>query len=174
MIPVHIEDNNIIIRNIESNELSQVINCINETKSNFIKLGMISQINYEEITQRYLESLMNSLEYFCGIFMNEALIGIIKGRIENKFDKELYILSFLLLQKYRGNGFGSNLLKVFEKYFAINFSIYKFNILVNINNKAGENFWLKNGYSFSRNIQAFPEDSYSQMIIYDKNLYIQK
>ena len=168
MIPVNIKKDNLLIRNIEAHDLKLVLDCINEAEENFKTLGRDILLDYYELEQRYLESLMNSLEYFCGIFIEEKLIGIIKGRIENRVEEELWILSYLLLHEYRNKGIGTKVLKAIEEYFHLNYSIDKYCILILDSNKKGLKFWMDNHYLISRKTNSLGLDNGSKMIILDK------
>jgi RimJ/RimL family protein N-acetyltransferase len=168
MIPVNVKKENFIIRNIEASDLKAVLNCINEAEENFKTLGRDISLDYYELEQRYLESLMNSLEYFCGIYFEEKLIGIVKGRIENRAEEELWILSYLLLQEYRNKGIGTKILKGIEEYFHLNYSIDKYCILILDSNKKGLKFWMNNNYLISRKTNSLGLENGSEMIILDK------
>jgi GNAT superfamily N-acetyltransferase len=170
MIPVSILIDDIEIRNIEADELSAVLGCVNESEDNFMALGRDYQMDYAEIEQRYLESLMNSLEFFCGIYLKNKQIGIIKGRIENKNETELWILSYLFLKGYRGKGIGKKVLQSFEEHFQFNYSINKFCILIMENNSQGLRFWTNNNYIVSRITKATNLNSISKMVILEKKI----
>lgn len=168
VIPVKISFNDINIKNIELTELNIVLTCINESENNYGALGRNNPMTYNEIEQRYIESLMNSLEYFCGIYLDNTLIGIIKGRIENKNEKELWILSYLFFKKYRSSGNGTKILKCFEEHFYYNYSIKKFCILIMENNEQGQKFWTKNEYKIARITKAANLNKISEMMILEK------
>lgn len=170
VIPINICSDNITIKNVEINELNRVLECINESADNYKALGRDQPMNYFEIEQRYLETLMNSLEFFCGIYLNDKIIGIIKGRVENKNEREseLWILSYLFLKEYRKIGNGTKILKVFEEYFLNNYSINKFCILIMNSNEMGQNFWIKNDYAVARVTKLTGNSNFSEMIILEK------
>jgi ribosomal protein S18 acetylase RimI-like enzyme len=168
MIPINIVKNNITIKNIEANELLFVLSCINETEDNFIALGREAMMSSKEIEQRYLESLINSLEYFCGIYENTKLIGIIKGRIENRSEKELWILSYIFNKEFRGKEYGTKILVYIEEYFEKEYSMNKFCVLIMEDNMRGLNFWSKNGYNITRITKATNMKNNSEMVILQK------
>lgn len=154
MIPINIDCGGIVVRNIEMNELDLVLDCVNESSDNLQALGRKSEISIEDLKQRYIETLINSMEFFCGIYQNNVMIGIIKGRIENKNPKELCILSFVLLKKYRRKGMGSRVIGCFEKYFESNYSIKNFCAMVMKDNLVAQRFWVKNHYKLTRITQG--------------------
>jgi GNAT superfamily N-acetyltransferase len=170
LIPVKINVDDIVIKNIESHELKDVLKCINQSSDNFKLLGRDTAFTCEDLRQRYLETLISSLEFFCGIYINNQVIGIIKGRIENKSSSELWILSMLLLEEYRGNGIGTRALKAFENYFHQNFSIEKYCVLIMEGNIRGQRFWNRNSYKLARITKSVIGFSEKDMIILEKKL----
>lgn len=170
MIPVNITINDIVVKSIEADELKTVLILVNESEDNQLALGRENPMNYYEIEQRYLETLMNSLEFFCGIYLNNKLIGIIKGRIENKTEKELWILSYLFIKEYRNKGMGSEILKLFEEHFQFKYYINKFCILIMENNEQGQKFWERNAYSITRITKAINFNNVSEMVILEKKI----
>ena len=168
MIPIHISNQDVNIKKIEKSELSLVLEGINENKENYHNLGREDLFDLIEIEQRFLESLMNPLEIFCGLYINDILIGIIKGRIENKIENELYILSFILFQKYRNKGYGSKIIMQFEDFFINELSISKIYVLLVEDNKKGYNFWVKNNYNYSRRMESTWINNKTHIIIMEK------
>jgi ribosomal protein S18 acetylase RimI-like enzyme len=170
MIPINIMRNNIRIKNIEADELGLVLLCINETPDNYMALGRDVMMSIDEIEQRYLESLINSLEFFCGIYKDSGLIGIIKGRIENRNEKELWILSYIFLKEYRTKGYGTKVLGFVEEYFKQDYSMNKFCVLIMENNETGLKFWSKNRYYITRITKANNIKNNSDMVILQKKI----
>jgi ribosomal protein S18 acetylase RimI-like enzyme len=150
LLPIKIDFEDMIIKNIESKDFGEVCKCVNQSKESLRALGREDIFSINEIEQRYLETLVNSLEFFCGIYIDGKVIGIIKGRIETKNMNELCVLSFILMEEYRGMGQGTRLLANFENYFSCNFSIDRFCALIMENNKGAEKFWARNGYKIAR------------------------
>lgn len=169
LIPVNIVKDKYIIRNIESSELDKVLNCINENEENYLSLGMKKQLTIDDLRQRYLETLTNSLEYFCGIFYEDKIIGIIKGRIENKDLKELWIMSYLIIRKFRGRGIGADIIKYFEDYFSYYYSVDKCCVLVIEDDINDHNFWTNNQYKLTRITTGVGIDDIS-MKIFEKGV----
>lgn len=169
-MPIEITRDDISIRNIENNELKDVFYLINKSEDNLKALGRECGLSYEDIKQRYLETLISSLDFFCGIFYKDKIIGFIKGRMENKNQYELYILSFLIIEEYRGIGLGSKVLSLFEEYFYLNFSVKVFYVMIIENNKSAYKFWAKNEYSIKRVIKGSEENDLMSIIILEKGM----
>lgn len=168
MMPINILVDDIVIRNLENNELFDAYKCIDQNEENFRILGRTSKFSFDDIKQRYLETLINSLEFFCGVFYKDNIIGIIKGRMEVESQKELCLLSFILLEEFRGNGIGSKILLTFEDYFYINFSVNKFCAMIMYNNNKINKFWIKNGYEIKRVTKSTGSDFSIGMMILEK------
>lgn len=168
MMPINISIDDIVIRNLENSELVGAYKCIDQKDENFRALGRTSKFSFDDIKQRYLETLINSLEFFCGIFCKDNIIGIIKGRMEVENHKELCLLSFILLDEYRGYGIGSRILSAFEDYFHYNFSVNKYCAMIMYNDKRINDFWIKNGYEVKRVTKSTGSDFSMGMMILEK------
>ena len=143
---------------------------MNESRDNLKSLGRDEEFTFEDIKQRYLETLISSLEFFCGIYYNSRIIGIIKGRIENKLKKELFIQSFILLSDFRMQGIGSRTLREFERYFYDSFYIDRYCALVMNKNSNGQKFWSRNNYHLARITQSTNEIADEGIMILEKSL----
>lgn len=150
LIPVNISFEDYEINNIKFNELNDVLSCINQNYDNIKALGRSAPLDIEDIKQRYIETLINSMEFFCGIYYKKVLIGILKGRIEVKNLNELWLLSLILNKEYRQNGLGSKILKHVEEYFESSYSIEKLCAVIIEGNNDGQRFWKKNDYILNR------------------------
>lgn len=170
MMPISIQDGDITIRNLKNSELVEVYNCVNQSHDSLKALGRNSAFSLEDIKMRYLETLINSMEFFCGILYKDKIVGLIKGRIEYKEQNQLFIMSLMLIEDIRGKGIGTKTLGAFEDYFFKNFSTNKFCALIMENNKSAQKFWIKNGYKFIRATRGIGIDEGSCMIILEKEL----
>ena len=167
MIPVKIEHGNIDIKNIEHGNLYSIIQCVNESMESCLAMGRDSEFTYEDVEERYMETLLSSLEFFCGVYVDGEFAGIIKGRLENKNRVELWILSIILMEKYRGIGVGTSVVECLEKYFLSNFNARDFYVIVMQANKRGRDFWSSRGYGIARIAKNIYENEWGT-IIYEK------
>jgi ribosomal protein S18 acetylase RimI-like enzyme len=170
LLPVNIEIEDYMIKNIDIKDLPKVLVCVNQDEESIKSLGRGNEFTIEDIKQRYMETLVSTLDFFCGIYHKGDLIGIMKGRIENKNKIELWILSYILLIEYRNNSIGSNVLGAFENYFYYNFSIDNIFVLTTENNIRGQKFWIKNNYEKKRVINNMLDNGNTSMIIFGKEL----
>lgn len=168
-MPVKIINGDITIKSLEKEDLNEVLRCVNQSNESFIDMGRASLFSLEEIYQRYLESLINSMEFFCRIEYKGTAIGILKGRLESKNPNELCIMSLILLEEYRGLGIGSRILESVEQHFSNNFCVDKFYAIIMENNKRARQFWINNKYKIARVTMGVEEIGSPGMIILDKH-----
>lgn len=150
MIPVNISFEDYEITNIKYEDLNDVLNCINQNHENIKALGRSTPLSMENIRQRYMETLINSMEFFCGIYFKKQVVGILKGRIEVKSLNELWLLSLLLTEEHRQKGLGSKILKYTEEYFESSYCVEKFCVVIMEGNNEGQRFWKRNNYMLNR------------------------
>ncbi|MEG0371259.1 MAG: GNAT family N-acetyltransferase [Clostridium sp.] len=150
MIPVNIKLGDIIVRDISYEELPEIHSLLNESDETKLLLGKKESFQFEEVRERFLESLSSVLDFFLGIYFRGEIIGIIKGRFENKSSTEIWILTFLLGESYRKKGIGSCTLDGVEKWFSEYYSIGKFCVLAYEDNNKAMKFWKKNNYRLLR------------------------
>lgn len=167
MIPVKIVNEDITITNIEHGRLYSVIECVNESFESRLAMGRESELSYRDVEERYMETLLSPLEFFCGIYVEEKFTGIIKGRLENKNRVELWMLSFILMEKYRNKGIGTRVIEYLEDYFFKSFNVSDYYVIVTQANKSGRDFWVSRGYSMARVAKDIYENQQGT-IIYEK------
>lgn len=168
MIPVQIVNGDLKIKNINVADLKSVLECVNQSEDSLKALGRKEEFQIEDIKERYFETLVNSLEYFLGIYKNEKLVGIIKGRLENINEPELWVLSFIIIKEYREAGMGTQVIKYIENYFMTKYSVKQINAIVMYENKRAQKFWKNNGYKLTRAADFSNEGSDGKMLIFEK------
>lgn len=140
----------ITVRDIGFEELSKLQTLLNESKDMKMLLGKNEKFQFEEIKERYLESLSSISDFFLGVYLKEEIIGIIKGRFENRSYTEVWFLTYVLGEKYRNIGIGSGVLRNLEIWFKKFYSVGAFYVFAYEDNKRAMNFWSKNKYDFVR------------------------
>lgn len=150
MLHINISHKNIVIKNVSLDSLKDIVECINSDESNLEAIGINKKIDLGFIKERYMESLVNHLEFFCGIYQDFKMVGIIKGRVEKKSIHEAWFMTFILKYELRNKGLGTYILDLVEDYLKTMYSIQRFCVVVSEENKGSKNFWLKNGYTIER------------------------
>ncbi|MCX7904696.1 MAG: GNAT family N-acetyltransferase, partial [Caloramator sp.] len=126
MLHISIFHENFIIRNVSIDSLEDIVECINSDESNLEAIGISKKIDLEFIRERYMESLVNPLEFFCGIYKDGDMLGIIKGRMENKCIQEAWFMTFILRYELRNKGLGSHVLKLVEEYLKTFYNVQRY------------------------------------------------
>jgi hypothetical protein len=76
LLPIKITIEDMTIKNIEYKDIMDVYKCVNQSEESLKSLGRDDMFSLKEIEQRYLETLVNSLEFFCGIYCGGQVIFI--------------------------------------------------------------------------------------------------
>ncbi|MEF9952340.1 MAG: GNAT family N-acetyltransferase [Clostridium sp.] len=158
----------IIVRDIIYEDLPKIHSLLNESDDTKSLLGKKESLQFDEVRERFLESLSSVSDFFLGIYKDSEIIGIIKGRFENKSSTELWILTFLLGENYREIGIGTLILKGVEKWFYNNYSIYRFCVFAYEDRIRAINFWNKNGYKLLRKTKIKHPLNAGAVVILDK------
>lgn len=168
LIPINIKVEDITIKDIDYEELSQIQALLNESKDMKELLGKKERFQLEEIKERYLESLSSISDFFLGVYLENKMIGIIKGRFENRSYTEVWFLTYVLGEKYRDSGRGSLILKELETWFETFYSIGAFYVFAYENNKRAMNFWSKNKYILLRKTKIKHQSQLGSVVILEK------
>ncbi|MEF9934603.1 MAG: GNAT family N-acetyltransferase [Clostridium sp.] len=147
---MNIKLGDIVVKDIIYEDLPKIHSLLNESDDTKSLLGKKESLQFDEVKERFLESLSSVSDFFLGIYKENNIIGIIKGRFENKSNTELWILTYLLGESYREKGIGTDTLKEVEKWFDENYSVHRFCVFAYEDRNRAINFWNKNGYQFLR------------------------
>lgn len=160
MIPVNIIKDDLTIRSITKNDLDNIYRLIQDL-NHYEQLVKQEELNYEYIKSRYIETLANSMEYFCIILKNDNIIGFLKGRLEIKNKLESWLMALYMKNEF--NHYKGDVLGIFEEYLANLYRVNTFNVVINEDNSE---FWVENGYLFNRKMNY--TDGYLNSHIYTK------
>ncbi|MCX7695782.1 MAG: hypothetical protein N2Z71_08780 [Caloramator sp.] len=161
MIPIRIKNEKLTIKSINKKDLSNLYNLIREL--NYSKnLYQDSNLSFDYIKNRYIETLINSMEYFCGIFSKNELVGFLKGRLEAKVELESWLMALYLKDNLLEKEEENLILNNFEEYLYSVYNVKVFNVIVNDKCKCQE-FWIRNGYNFNRKLN-YQDEVYNSYI----------
>lgn len=164
MIPILINEGELTIKSINKKDLNSIYNFLKELNGKH-KLYYDNDLSFDYIKKRYIETLINSMEYFCGIYSQNELIGILKGRLEVKGELESWLMALYLKKNLLEKEEGNLILKNFEEYLYHVYNVRVFNVIVNDRCECDE-FWEKNGYNFNRKLNY--QDRVFNSYIYTK------
>jgi len=160
MIPINILKEDLVIRSITKRDLDNIYKLIKDLNQNE-HLVIQDELNYDYIKSRYIETLANSMEYFCIIQKGSDLIGFLKGRLEQKNILESWLMALYLKKEYDNNK--DLVLTTFEEYLEYIYNVNRFNVVIN---EESRGFWIKNGYVFNRKMKHM--EMYLNSYIYTK------
>lgn len=157
MLTLNIEIEGFFFRDIKKDELDFVLELYNETDDSMFATGRDKQLSIEDMEEKYLEVLINSHEFFTGIFSkdNDELVGVIKGRIDYDNSEEAWISSFLIKKDFRNAGIGNKSINAFITFMGKTYDVKKvFTGVISKNNK-GIDFWTNAGFQHIRTIKEY-------------------
>lgn len=161
MLTINLNNENLFFKDINKDDLQEVLKLYNQNEINIYATGIDRPMSYEDICQKYLEVLVNSHEFFAGIFIcNEdctknQMIGVIKGRIDYDNNEEAWISSLLIDSSYQKNGIGTKSVSAILKMLKDTYDIKTVMIGTLSGNHIGREFWSKIGFSYIRTIQQY-------------------
>lgn len=173
MLSLMIKDLGLTIKDVEKSQLEKIVNwfaCSDINLSRF-SMGIDKPVTYNELYEKYLESLINAHEFFLGINIDANLIGFFKGRVDYKDEGEVWIMAMLIDAPYQNNGIGKRVLNLIMKEFKEKFGFNNFYVCVVKENVEGRAFWERNGFSehrLSKGYFTINNKSYDLMIMYSQ------
>ncbi|MCX7842664.1 MAG: GNAT family N-acetyltransferase [Clostridia bacterium] len=174
MLPLNIAGEHVFFEDIKIEHLPIILKWYNSVDCFKFATGVDSPITLEKLTQKYAEVAICSNEFFVGIFLirERKMIGILKGRLENKGAQTVWISSIVIDPFYQKRGFGSSSVNLLLDYLRSNYYV-KFACLAVIEeNIPGRAFWSKLGFTETRRIENHLKlkDKQQNVIIMNKEI----
>ncbi|OGO76972.1 MAG: hypothetical protein A2Y23_03515 [Clostridiales bacterium GWB2_37_7] len=161
MLTINLNNENLFFKDVNKDDLQEVLKLYNQNETNIYATGIGRPMSYEDINQKYLEVLVNSHEFFAGIFIcnsdgvESKMIGVIKGRIDYDNNEEAWISSILIDSSYQKNGIGTKAVSAILKMLKNTYDIKAVMIGTLSGNSIGREFWNKIGFSYIRTIEQY-------------------
>lgn len=161
MLTINLKNNELSFRDITKENLEEVLKLYNQNEINIYATGIDRPMSISDIKQKYLEVLVNSHEFFVGIFFKlegcetERMIGVIKGRIEYDNNEEAWISSILIDNSCQRNGMGTKTVESIMSMLKNTYDIKSILIGILSSNTIGLQFWEKLGFSYVRTIDQY-------------------
>jgi len=161
MLTLNKQLDNLIFKDITKEDLGDVLDLYNQNELNIYATGIDRRMSLEDINQKYLEVLVNSHEFFTGIFLDKAfgpqLVGVIKGRIDYENSEEAWISSILIDNRYQRLGIGTKTARAFIDMLNKSYDVKRVYIGVIAGNEIGKSFWQKLEFNYFRTIEQYIE-----------------
>lgn len=161
MLTINLCNENLFFKNINKDDLLEVLKLYNQNDKNMYATGRDTPMSYEDISQKYLEVLVNSHEFFAGIFIihpdnsSQKMVGVIKGRIDYDNNEEAWISSLLIDSSHQKNGIGTKVVGSILKMLKDTYDIKAVLVGTLSGNYIGREFWSKIGFSYIRTIEQY-------------------
>lgn len=157
MLTLNLNLGDFLFRNIKKEELDSVLNLYNESNESMFATGIDRDLSIDDIKEKYLEVLINSHEFFAGIYLKDIndMIGIIKGRIDYDDNEKFWITSFLIGKKYRSEGVGKRCINAIISFMSETYDVKTVFTGVISSNPSGIAFWENIGFHYYRTIKQF-------------------
>ncbi len=157
MLSINLDLEEFAFKDISKEELDLVLNLYNESYDSMFATGKDKDLSFDDIKEKYLEVLINSHEYFAGIYLKDKkeMIGVIKGRIDYDDNEKFWISSFLIVKRYRSEGLGKKCINSIITFMNKTYDVKVAIVGVISSNTSGISFWKSIGFSYSRTIKQF-------------------
>ena len=161
MLTINLNSDNLLFRDITKDHLNEVLKLYNQNEINMYATGIDRPMSFQDINQKYLEVLVNSHEFFAGIFIGgemtpmNKMVGVIKGRIDYDNSEEAWISSILIDSSFQKSGLGTKSVSAILKLLRDNYDIKTAMIGILSGNTIGKEFWQKIGFHYIRTIQQY-------------------
>ncbi|MFZ5352973.1 MAG: GNAT family N-acetyltransferase [Bacillota bacterium] len=177
MLTISLQSDNLLFRDISKENLERVLELYNQNEQNMYATGIDHIMSLEEIHEKYLEVLVNSHEFFTGLFIKtadqEELIGVIKGRIDYENCEEAWISSILIDSKHQYKGIGKKTINTVIELLNKTYDVRRIYVGLIEGNKIGKSFWQRLGFNYHRTIDQYMKlnNNVEDFIIMKKDLY---
>ena len=161
MLTLNNQLDNLIFKDITKEDLGDVLDLYNQNESNIYATGIDRRMSPGDINEKYLEVLVNSHEFFTGIFLDKGstpqLVGVIKGRIDYENSEEAWISSILIDNRHQRMGIGTKAARALITMLNKSYDVKRFFIGVIAGNEIGKLFWQKLEFNYYRTIEQYIE-----------------
>ncbi|MDD3705294.1 MAG: GNAT family N-acetyltransferase [Clostridiaceae bacterium] len=159
MLTLNNKKDNLILKDITKEDLKDVLNLYNQNDENIYATGIDRMMSLRDINEKYLEVLVNSHEFFIGIFLDKynglQLVGVIKGRIDYENSEEAWISSILVDNRHQRLGIGTKAAEAIIEMLNKSYDVKRFYIGIIAGNHIGRCFWQKLEFSYFRTIEQY-------------------
>lgn len=174
MLALNIQNSIVCFRNIVLHDLPKILEWYNKVDDFKFATGIDKPISLSVLRQKYAEVVISSREFFVGIYeLREGkLIGLLKGRLQNRNDSTVWISSIVIDPLYQHCGYGSSSIELLLGHFKSNNNVKKAYLAVIEDNFQGRAFWFKHKFCELRKIENHLKlnDKQQNVIIMQKSL----
>ena len=162
MLTINAICNDLVFKDITKDSLLKVLSLYNQNELNIYATGIDRLLSLEDMNEKYLEVLVNSHEYFIGIFLadrnqkdKEQMIGVIKGRIDYENSEEAWISSIIIANEFQNQGYGKRSVNALIGVLNHIYDVRRVFIGIISANNIAKSFWQGLGFNYLRTIQQY-------------------
>jgi len=174
MLSLNIQNDVICFEDIKPEQLPTVLEWYNKTDEYKYATGVEQPLTLELLTQKYMETVNCSEEFFVGIYVKMAgiMAGMLKGKLENKNTDVLWISMLMIRPDCRNRGYGSMSITLLMDYFKKKYDLLNIYLTVAEENSKGKMFWIKQGFGEIKRVNNYKswEGRYFDVAVMHKNL----
>lgn len=156
---LNIQIDNLVFKDITKDDLVDVLDLYNQNELNIYATGIDRRMSLGDINEKYLEVLVNSHEFFTGIFLKKddtlRMVGVVKGRIDYENSEEAWISSILIDNSCQRMGIGTKAVAALMEMLNKSYDVKRLYIGLISGNDVGKCFWQKLGFSYLRTIEQY-------------------
>ncbi|NLY44359.1 MAG: GNAT family N-acetyltransferase [Clostridiaceae bacterium] len=166
MLSLNLKYGDLSVDDIKREDLPNVLRWYNMTHMYKYATGIDRAISLSQLVEKYLKIIKCEREFFTGIRIKGALIGILKGRVNKESPNTLWISLLLIDSHYQRRGYGKTVINMISDYFRYRYHVKRIFVTVIQDNIQGINFWRKNGFEIIRNIYySIPFDGEKKIVL---------
>lgn len=163
MLTINIQLDNLVYKDIAKENLRAVLDLYNQNGENIYATGIDRQMSLRDIKEKYLEVLVNSHEFFTGIFLRQCnndaeglkMVGVVKGRIDYENIEEAWISSIIIDSRYQRKGIGRKTVDTLINILNQTYDVKRIFIGIISCNDIGKYFWQRMGFDYYRTIEHY-------------------
>ncbi len=159
MLTISLQIGELHFEDISKESLGEVLKLYNQNEQNMYATGIDHALSIDEINEKYLEVLVNSHEFFAGLFCKSSgvnvLVGVVKGRIDYENSEEAWISSILIDSSQQKKGIGKKVIIAMMELLNKSYDVKRVYVGLIAGNKIGRMFWQSLGFCYMRTIEQY-------------------
>jgi len=152
-----IQGKNFVIQDIDEKDIDEIFEVYRQCED-FLSLGPVPYASRQMILDDFRISREEG-GTFCGIFVNDVMIGVLDFVISN-YDENpnnAYLSLLMISKSHRRNGIGKDVIEAVEAEILKNDSIKSILAGVQVNNPSAIAFWDNQGYKIVSSPELLPD-----------------
>jgi Acetyltransferases len=162
MLSVNVQNNIVVLKNIEQNQLESVRYWYNMGEYYRFATGIDTPVDIGMLETRFAKIEGNNCEFFLGIHSlhENRMIGVVNGRLNGNI---LWIKVLAIGLEFQGKKYGSISMELLIDFFKQYYNVSEVYLAVAERNTRGHKFWMTNGFIDLKHV--------NDKVLFDGNKY---